>query len=281
MTACIKVEGGIMKLCYDDVRKMAIKFGADLFGVAPVSRFDGIPAGGHPCSINPDAKCVIVLGFMITRGALRGVEENTAWHTMGAGDPVQPLILVKTTYDLTRWLEDIGAESTPLYKHPLELRNQGVPVSKDKPAPDVLLNFDYAAMVAGLGQVGEGKLFLTPEFGPRQVFSIIITDAEIQPSEIVWHDLCKNCTACVDACPSHALSIQESSEMNVMGKPVRWHKLSVESCLICHTGATPNPYLASAEPWRIAAACGRACVAALEKRDVLKYKYANPFRKED
>ena len=69
--------------------------------------------------------------------------------------------------------------------------------------------------------------------------------------------------------------------MNVMGKPVRWHKLSVESCLICHTGATPNPYLASAEPWRIAAACGRACVAALEKRDVLKYKYANPFRKED
>ena len=70
-----------MKLCYDDVRKMAIKFGADLFGVAPVSRFDGIPAGGHPCSINPDAKCVIVLGFMITRGALRGVRKHSlAYH---------------------------------------------------------------------------------------------------------------------------------------------------------------------------------------------------------
>lgn len=270
-----------MELEYDNVRKMAIKCGADLFGVAPVSRFDGIPAGGHPCSINPEAKSVIVLGFMITRGALRGVEENTAWHTMGAGDPVQPLILIKTTYDLTRWLEDLGAESTPLYKHPLELRNQGVPVTKDKPAPDVLLNFDYAAMVAGLGEIGEGKLFLTPEFGPRQVFSIIITDAEIQPSGISCFNMCQGCTACVDACPSHALSMDESSEMQVMGKPVRWHRLTVESCLICRTGASPNPYLATAEPWRIAAACGRACVASLEKRDVLKLKYVNPFRKED
>ena len=270
-----------MYISQEEIKKIALSFGADLFGVAPVSRFDGLPAQGHPCSISPDAKSVIVLGFMITRGALRGVEENTAWHTMGAGDPVQPLILIKTTYDMTRWLEDHGAEATPLYKHPLELRNQGIPVSPDKPAPDVLLNFDFAATVAGLGAIGKGKLFLTPEYGPRQVFSLIITDAEVEPSQTCDINLCKDCSACMDACPAHALSPDRDSEMLVLGKPVRWHTLSVESCLVCRTGATPNPYLASAEPWRIAAACGRACVAALEKRDVLRLKYVNAFRKED
>lgn len=269
-----------MHIIQKEIKEAAISFGADLFGVAPISRFDGLPAIGHPASINPNAKSVIVLGFMITRGALRGVEENTAWHTMGAGDPVQPLIQIKTTYDLTRWLEDRGAEATPLYKHPLELRNQGVPVNKDKPAPDVLLNFDYAATVAGLGTIGKGKFFLTPEFGPRQVFSLIITDAEIEPSQLIDIDLCKDCTACMNACPAHAISEDKISEMNIAGTPVKWKTLCVESCLVCRTGATPNPYLASAEPWRIAAACGRACVASCEKRDVLKLKYVNSFRQE-
>lgn len=270
-----------MYISQSELKEAALKFGADLVGVAPVSRFDGLPKNGHPCSINPDAKSVIVLGFMITRGSLRGVEEQTSWHTLGAGDPVQPLILVKTTYDLTRWLEDRGAEATPLYKHPLELRNQGVPVDKDKPAPDVLLNFDYAATVAGLGVVGQSKMFLTPEYGPRQVFSIVITDAEIEADEVLELDLCKGCTACMDACPAQAICADKTSEMNVMGKPVSWRTLKVESCLVCRSGATPNPYLPSAEPWRVAAACGRACVAALDKRDVLKLKYVHPFRKED
>ncbi|MBQ5748646.1 MAG: hypothetical protein IIV87_00680 [Oscillospiraceae bacterium] len=269
-----------MKLTQNEVKGAALHFGADLVGVAPVSRFDGLPANGHPCSINPEAKSVIVLGFMITRGALRGVEENTAWHTLGAGDPVQPLILVQSTYNLTRWLEDMGAEATPLYKHPLELRNQGVPVSPDKPAPDVLLNFDYAAMVAGLGTIGKGKFFLSPEYGPRQVFSIVITDAEIEPNEVADIDLCGDCTACMDACPAHAIDLKNMSKMAVMGKEVAWNTLCVESCLICKSGATPNPYLATAEPSRVGAACGRACVNALEKRDVLKLKYVNAFRKE-
>ena len=269
-----------MYFSHEEIKAAALRFGADLVGIAPVSRFEGLPANGHPNSINPDAKSVIVLGFMITRGSLRGVEEQTSWHTLGAGDPVQPLILVKTTYDLTRWLEDRGAEATPLYKHPLELRNQGVPVEKDKPAPDVLLNFDYAAVVAGLGTIGAGKMFLTPQYGPRQVFSIIITDAEIESDDILDIDLCKDCTACMDACPAHAISADKTSEMNIMGKPVRWRTLSVESCLVCRTGATPNPYLASAEPSRIAAACGRACVASLDRRDVLTLKYVHPFRKE-
>lgn len=255
----------------------AKRCGADLVGVASVDRFEGIIPEGHPSSISPKAKSVVVLGFMIPRGALRGIEEETAWQTIEAGDPIQPLILVNSTYGAVRWLETRGWEATPLYKHPLELRNQGVPVSASKPAPDVLLNFDYAAYKAGLGIIGKGKFFLTPEYGPRQLFSLILTDADIEPDNIYEGDFCEGCDACVKACPALAISETEQTHMPCSAE-LKWNKLRVESCLVCKTGATPNPYLSSAEPWRIGAACGRACVTSLEKRGLLKYKYANPYR---
>ena len=263
-----------------DLIDIAKRNGADLIGVAPIERFDGIIPEGHPNSISPKAKSVIVLGFMIPRGALRGIEEGTAWQTLGCGDPVNSLILVESTYNTVCWLEDHGWEATPLYKHPLELRSQGVRVDQDKPAPDVILNFEYAAYMAGLGVIGKGKFFLTPEYGPRQVFSIILTDALIEPDNICSEDFCTGCDECIKNCPSFAISTAEESFMP--GRAYfKWNKLHTESCIVCQTGATENPYLKSAEPWRIGAACGRACVASLDRRNKLIYKYANPFRKEE
>jgi epoxyqueuosine reductase QueG len=260
----------------------AKKNGADLVGVAPVERFRGIIPEGHPNSISPKARSVVVLGFMIPRGALRGIEEGTAWQTLGCGDPVNPLIQVESTYNTVRWLEDRGWEATPLYKHPLELRNQGVPVVPGKPAPDVILNFEYAAFAAGLGVIGKGKFFLSPEYGPRQVFSIILTDAPIEPDKLYEGDFCEDCDACVTSCPALALSATEQTVMPGYGiADLKWNKLRTESCVVCKTGATENPYLKSAEPWRVGASCGRACVASLDRRNLLLYKYANAFRKED
>ena len=263
----------------ETIRKVCLDAGANLVGVASVDRFDGVVPEGHPLSIFPYAKSVIVLGFMIPRGALRGVEETTAWQTMSANDPIHPLIQVETTFRVMRWLEDRGQEAVPLYHHPEELRSQGLPVSKDKPAPDVLLNFDYAAYVAGLGTVGKGKFFLTPEYGPRQIFDIVLTDAEIEPNEIFKGSFCDGCDACMKACPAHAYSESEMNSMIANGDVLKWQALHIESCQVCRTGAATNPYLASAEPRRLGAACGRACVVHLEEIKALKYQYVNPFRK--
>lgn len=262
------------------IKQVAKDAGINLVGVTDVSHFTGVAPEAHPLSIFPDAKSVIVLGFMIPRGALRGIEETTAWQTMSANDPIHPLLQVRMTYDVCRWLEDRGQEAVPLYNHPDGLRGQGMAVSPDKPAPDVLLNFDYAAYVAGLGTVGKGKFFLTPEYGPRQTFTIILTDAEIDPDPMFEGSFCDGCDECIRACPANAISFKDISSMKVPNGEVKWNKICIESCQICRTGATTNPYLATAEPRRLGAACGRACVVHLEETKALKYQYVNPFRRD-
>ena len=64
--------------------------------------------------------------------------------------------------------------------------------------------FPPHAVAAGLGIMGRNGLVITPEFGPRQRWAIISTDAEIltpvksdlKPME----DYCKECGACVNGC---------------------------------------------------------------------------------
>ena len=45
-----------------DVKNAARKFGADLVGIASLSRFDGVALQNDPRSIFPDGKTMIVIG---------------------------------------------------------------------------------------------------------------------------------------------------------------------------------------------------------------------------
>ena len=59
------------------IKEMGKKFGADLVGIASMDRFEGAPEQTDPRFIMPRAKSMIVLGFRIPRGTLRGIEEGT------------------------------------------------------------------------------------------------------------------------------------------------------------------------------------------------------------
>ena len=62
------------------------------------------------------------------------------------------------------------------------------------------------ATSASLGAIGKSSLVITPEFGPRARFSVILTDALIEPSESREFDFCKDCSVCIEACPTGAIS---------------------------------------------------------------------------
>jgi epoxyqueuosine reductase len=69
---------------------------------------------------------------------------------------------------------------------------------------------DYAA-AAGLGWIGKNTLLLNKKFGSFLFLGELITDAELaydEPAE----NLCKTCTACIDACPVNAL--EEAGVLN-------------------------------------------------------------------
>jgi len=68
--------------------------------------------------------------------------------------------------------------------------------------------FPPHAVAAGLGVMGRNGLVITPEFGPRQRWAIVSTDAEIPNLEKndlkALEDYCKECGACVRGCKGGA-----------------------------------------------------------------------------
>jgi len=243
------------------IKEFARKCGADIVGIAPIERFKGKPMNENPSEIKPDTKSVIVLGFRILRGALRGIENGSNWGSYAACDPSgMCTYMQEATYHFCRELESDGYEALPLIRHSYDLRDRGVPVAPDRAAPDVIIDMEFAAQQAGLGEMGMGKLFLTPQFGPRQVFTAVLTELEIEPDPVFEGGLCDKCGKCAAACPACALDTSK-----IIGALPHW-SLRTESCRICPTGTSPRPYSLGLEPNRVGAACGRACVKHFEER---------------
>ena len=175
----------------------------DLIGFASKARFENVDAQHNPFSIFPEGKTVIMVGKRICRGALRGVEEGTNFddYALFGKNWLEDEFLSIACYDLVRMLEDNGWEACPIFPNPSELGPQGVAVAEGRPEPNVYPDFDYAAVAAGLGEIGLNGLFMSPEYGTRQRFLMIITDAEIEADEVKKPHLCDNCKECVKGCP--------------------------------------------------------------------------------
>jgi hypothetical protein len=60
----------------------------------------------------------------------------------------------------------------------------------------------HAATRAGLGEFGYSNLVLTREFGPRQRFNSIVTNAELAPDPLISEPIClrEACRLCQKAC---------------------------------------------------------------------------------
>jgi epoxyqueuosine reductase len=250
-----------------EVKSQAESFGADLIGIASIDRFAGVPAEKNPLSIFPECKSVIILGRRVLRGALRGVEEGTNFgSTYGAFGHgwLEDNFISKTTYDLTCWFEEQGCEAVPLFAYSPDVdMSFGEPVAPNKPAPNVIIDIDYAAHNAGLGSLGKSGTFLTPKYGPRQRFATILTDIELEADPVIDLDFCDDCNACIEGCPLNAFTNAKRDK---------------KICSSCNNGAFDTRGRGG-EKDRIAAACGRACVISLEKRNKLSNSFDQPFRK--
>lgn len=242
------------------VKQWGKECGADLVGIASAGRFRDVPGDENPRSIKPDAESVIVLAFRYLNGALQGIGNGSNWGAFSGADPAgMSAYMQEATYCFARRLESAGFEATPLIRHSYDLRNRGVPVSPGVSAPDVILNMEYAAYAAGLGEMGMGKLFLTPQFGPRQVFSAVLTELKLAEDPIFAGGLCKDCDECIRACPLRALDRDRVIAETYPSGTLRHWALLPESCQICKTGTSPRPYSLGLEPCRVGVACGRAC----------------------
>jgi ferredoxin len=246
-----------------EVKKKAISLGADIVGIGNISLFEGTPKENDPREIFPRAKSIIGVGFRILRGCFRGVESGTQFYQL----PAMALANLDIKYiphvlrRLSCFIEDNGFEGcvlTPeLDRLPANAEHTnpemqrvakiaGRPVAKGKPAPDVLINPEQAAYICGLGEVGLGGFFLTPEFGPLQRFAFILTDAELEfdaPSSDA--KLCDKCGLCVKACPGNAISAECETTKHWAGESINHREMDTHQCAAYFNGAhqPTNPFM--------------------------------------
>lgn len=305
----------------EQIRTYAKQIGADLCGFASMDRFEGAPKQMDPRYIFPEAKTCIVLAFRIPRGYFRGIEEGTyfapytAMGYAGINEVYGPIVL----RELCCFLEDEGYEAVPIPNisfrnnapggNGIDLRKEQpplktLPVSPEKPAPDILIDMRAAAYAAGLGEYGWSKVFLTPEFGPMQRFVALLTDLEVEPDPIFEGKICDRCMSCARMCTGKAISTTESDHLYIAGHDVEFAKIDLNACGKAYRGGVPeyNPFdvdeVGLGKEWASAQrgfglelymrhnhalegarGCMRECYAHLEKKGVLTHKFKNEFRK--
>jgi len=292
---------GFIMITSEQVKKWGKEYGADLVGIASMDRFEGAPEQTDPRFIFPEAKSMTVLGFRIPRGTLRGIEEGTyflGYSAMGYAG-INIVYAPTVMWHLMAKIEDAGYECVPI---PDANSGDGInPVTGNfrvgysksvdgiKPHPDVMPSFRFAAFLAGLGEIGYSKVFLTPEFGPRVRFTLLMTTAELEPDPIYsGPKICDRCKLCARNCTGHAISMTETVKVNLWGHEVEYAKLDVHACEKGLKGGEHgerNPFNAQYDyqygygrAIEGAAGCIRACMVHLEARDKLKNKFDRPFR---
>lgn len=243
------------------IKEKAFEFGADIVGIAPISRFEGTSPDRDPRFVAPAAKSIIGLGFRVLRGSFRGIESGTQFYqfsTMGTAN-IDMHYAPKVIRRLVCFIEDKGFEGVPQMAendrrpatdqgtNPEMERTYKIkaePVSAGKPAPDVLMDFNQAAYLCGLGEMGMGGFFLTPEFGPFQRFVFILTDAKLDPDPIFDGKICDKCGNCITGCPGHAI-MRESLHKKWAGNSIEYSKLNEWQCAAYYAGANSatNPFL--------------------------------------
>ena len=297
------------------VKKRGLEVGADLVGIAPMTRWEGAPKQMDPRYIMPEAKSCIGLAFRVLRGSLRGIEEGTFFSNysgMGYGG-ITYIFMPIAVNTLAREIEDNGYEAFPM-GHQSDWRaidNEGnlrkgfsKPVAPGKPAPDIMVHLRIAGYLCGLGEIGWSKMLITPEFGPAVRIGLIFTEMELEPDPIYeGPKLCNRCMACVRACPGHSISATKSIKVRVCGHDLEWGEIDTEGCDLAFRGAEEGPghYMKNSDNYRPnpispfyqappkvynagkavcgAGGCTRACIASLEARGVLTHKMRKPFRR--
>ncbi len=241
-------------LTTESLRKYALhEVGVDGLGVANIERFDGAPPDMDPRAIMPKARSVVVFLKRILRGTCRGVDEGTHWssyHIYSYGGLSRMLGTAQSR--LLRFTEQHGYDATPLAAMATtrEFGPKAPPAAPGLPPREVAVHHRIAATLAGLGEIGWSKVFLTREFGPRQRLAMFLTDAELEPDPIETGVLCDRCMRCVAECPAGAIHPQRSVGIEVEGHRIEWNDLDLGKCKLTHFGLNKlsGPFFAKRFP---------------------------------
>jgi epoxyqueuosine reductase QueG len=182
----------------------AFAMGAHLVGVGNIERWANCPELMSPKGIMPTARAVLVCGIHHTDGMIEMGGEVSP-HDQGSYS-YQMLMnyhLDVMSYTMARFFEDAGYRAVPISASNI-WRYRPYKELTATFAPD--MSHIYASVAAGLTELGYSGLAMSPEYGPRNRFVSIITDAPLQPTPLMpGNTMCDNCGMCITHCPTQAI----------------------------------------------------------------------------
>ncbi|MDD2504104.1 MAG: 4Fe-4S binding protein [Clostridia bacterium] len=213
------------------VKEYAFSLGADLVGVANIERYENAPIKMSPQGILPTAKSVIVCAIHHPDAA---IELDGEVHSQIMG-PYRVQYIMNSKLDflsfkIGRMLEDMRHKAVPIASSNI-WRYRGYKDLDAVFAPDI--SHIYSAVAAGLGELGWNGLCMTPEYGTRNRFVSIITDAELDPNPLYdGEKLCDMCGRCIEHCPTNAYRAEVNGVKDVVieGKHHRFANKNLWRC---------------------------------------------------
>ena len=193
-----------MEINAHNIKKILHDESIDIVGIADAQNLILAHPPRPATALIPSARSVIVMAVA---------------HSLGAAYSPDVMLWTRSKMQTSRLL-DAAAE-----KIGRMLEREGflsLPISADKPVevfkqnPETgrkfrqtrtlgFLSLKHAAITCGMGELGRNNLLLTPEFGPHQRLSAIVTEAPLTADSRRELNLCQDCEKCIEACPSGAL----------------------------------------------------------------------------
>ena len=179
------------------IKQAALRFGADVVGIAPVERWDEfVPEGYRPADLLPGARSVVVVG---ARGPTAG-----AWQSPN----VRVMEVLGLDFANDRAIAALTSHIESGFGH-YAIQAPGLSVAGHQPPFSYML----AAVLSGLGTRSfAANIVLNPRFG-LLYYSACITTLELEPDPMLEQDVCPapmcvqtykhiGKTPCMAACPA-------------------------------------------------------------------------------
>jgi epoxyqueuosine reductase QueG len=213
-----------------DIKALAHSLGMDLCGIASAERLNAAPEGTRPGDILPGCKSVIVVGVRLLDGIVqvnfRAREDGRAdlkgLYGTYAYSMLPNFELTYACYAVAQHIErNYGTAAAPMSTGPMTNGKQ--------------VSIRHCAVAAGIGEFGWMSIVLTPEFGPRNRFGVILTTEELEPDSIYnGRKLCnpEKCGICAKVCPAGAISGygDEAKSCELGGRTYTYANVSMPRC---------------------------------------------------
>ncbi len=212
-----------------ELKEYAESIGIRLIGVGAPERMKNAPYGLDPEALLPGAKAVVAFGIPALRGAMAGFfsaensgnEPARAIYGRYARNSTNTVTLMYATWAISQWIERQGKFiSVPTMTGPWSISRT--------------LSHRFAAVAAGLGEMGYQNAVITPDYGPRVRWGALVTTMPLAPDPMYSGEkLCdpEKCGyACVSRCRVGAINAADCRNCAIGEKTYRIADVNFNLC---------------------------------------------------